>query len=116
VCPEAESFGSSSRKRRAPAHVRSFALPAPPPDPRIFRHAKASRQSERRRNRNDRYHSWAVRVTEPLLTCDAALAETTFHLAGERIPRLAELAARYAGRTSRIHARSGSASCTRNTR
>jgi predicted nucleic acid-binding protein len=73
-------------------------------------------------NRNDRYHSWALgiaeRVTEPLLTCDAVLAETAFHLAdsalvlafvreglvrsafavGEHIPRLAELAARYADR------------------
>ena len=73
-------------------------------------------------NRNDRYHSWALgiaeRVREPLLTCDAVLAETAFHLAnsalvlaflreglvrpafavGEHIPRLAELAARYADR------------------
>ena len=35
-------------------------------------------------NRNDRYHEWAVklaeRVHEPLLTCDAVLAETAFHL------------------------------------
>ena len=35
-------------------------------------------------NRNDRYHSWAVNiaraVTEPLLTCEAVLAETAFHL------------------------------------
>ncbi|MES1240708.1 MAG: PIN domain-containing protein [Acidobacteriota bacterium] len=35
-------------------------------------------------NRNDRYHAWAVRiaraVTEPLLTCEAVLAETAFHL------------------------------------
>jgi predicted nucleic acid-binding protein len=35
-------------------------------------------------NRNDRYHDWAVgvaeRVTEPLLTCEAVLAETAFHL------------------------------------
>lgn len=73
-------------------------------------------------NRRDRYHQWAVelaqRVTEPLLTCEAVLAETAFHLgstvltlafvadglvkptfvAGEHIPRLAELAARYADR------------------
>ena len=31
-------------------------------------------------NRNDRHHDWAVsvagRVTEPLLTCEAVLAET----------------------------------------
>ncbi len=35
-------------------------------------------------NRNDRYHAWAVelaqQVTEPLLTCDAVLAEAAFHL------------------------------------
>jgi hypothetical protein len=35
-------------------------------------------------NRRDQYHSWAVelaaRVTEPLLTCDAVLAEAAFHL------------------------------------
>jgi uncharacterized protein len=35
-------------------------------------------------NRNDKYHDWAVsvagRVTEPLLTCEAVLAETAFHL------------------------------------
>src|SRR5437667_5563559 len=35
-------------------------------------------------NRSDRYHVWAVTVaegvTEPLLTCEAVLAETAFHL------------------------------------
>ena len=35
-------------------------------------------------NRNDRHHTWAVevaqRVTEPLLTCEAVLAEAAFHL------------------------------------
>lgn len=35
-------------------------------------------------NRNDAFHSWAVevaeQVTEPLLTCEAVLAETAFHL------------------------------------
>lgn len=35
-------------------------------------------------NRNDRHHEWAVSVasdvTEPLLTCEAVLAETAFHL------------------------------------
>jgi predicted nucleic acid-binding protein len=35
-------------------------------------------------NRKDRYHQWAVSiardVTEPLLTCEAVLAETAFHL------------------------------------
>jgi predicted nucleic acid-binding protein len=35
-------------------------------------------------NRSDAHHEWAVtlaaRVTEPLLTCEAVLAETTFHL------------------------------------
>ena len=74
-------------------------------------------------NRRDRYHAWALdiaeRVTEPLLTCEAVLAETAFHLAStglvlgfvreglvrpaflsaDHLPRLAELAARYADRT-----------------
>lgn len=35
-------------------------------------------------NRNDQHHDWAVsvavRVTEPLFTCEAVLAETAFHL------------------------------------
>jgi predicted nucleic acid-binding protein len=35
-------------------------------------------------NRNDAFHSWAVevaeQVTEPLLTCEAVLAEAAFHL------------------------------------
>lgn len=35
-------------------------------------------------NRNDIHHTWALnvasRVTEPLLTCEAVLAETAFHL------------------------------------
>ena len=35
-------------------------------------------------NRNDRYHDWAVsvaeQVSEPLLTCEAVVAETAFHL------------------------------------
>ncbi len=35
-------------------------------------------------NANDRYHNWATQVavgiTEPLLTCEAVLAETAFHL------------------------------------
>jgi predicted nucleic acid-binding protein len=35
-------------------------------------------------NRNDAHHDWAVQVaeqlTEPLLTCEAVLAETAFHL------------------------------------
>jgi predicted nucleic acid-binding protein len=35
-------------------------------------------------NANDRHHSWAVQlatdITEPLLTCEAVLAETAFHL------------------------------------
>ena len=35
-------------------------------------------------NRNDRFHDWAVSVaagvTEPLLTCEAVLAESAFHL------------------------------------
>jgi predicted nucleic acid-binding protein len=73
-------------------------------------------------NRNDCHHEWAVgiaeRVTEPLLTCEAVLAETAFHLGSsalvlaflrdglarsalvltEHVSRLAELAARYADR------------------
>ena len=36
------------------------------------------------RNRTDRYHSWAIdlsdRVTEPLLTCESVLSEAAFHL------------------------------------
>jgi predicted nucleic acid-binding protein len=35
-------------------------------------------------NRNDQHHAWAVevarRITEPLLTCEAVLAEAAFHL------------------------------------
>ena len=35
-------------------------------------------------NRNDRYHGWAVAIassmTDPLLTCEAVLAEAAFHL------------------------------------
>ncbi len=35
-------------------------------------------------NRSDRYHDWATRlageISEPLLTCEAVLAETAFHL------------------------------------
>jgi predicted nucleic acid-binding protein len=35
-------------------------------------------------NRTDRYHSWAVEVarsiSEPMLTCEAVLAEAAFHL------------------------------------
>ncbi len=74
-------------------------------------------------NRRDLYHSWALglaeQVTEPLLTCEAVLAETAFHLGNaslvmrfvedglvrpafamiEHFARLAELAARYADRS-----------------
>jgi len=73
-------------------------------------------------NRGDFYHAWAAglagQVTEPLLTCDAVLAETAFHLGdaslvmrfvelglvrpafpmADHIPRLVELAERYADR------------------
>jgi predicted nucleic acid-binding protein len=35
-------------------------------------------------NRKDRFHRWAISIaeqlTEPLLTCEAVLAETAFHL------------------------------------
>ena len=71
---------------------------------------------------NDRHHEWAVhvasRVTEPLLTCEAVLAETAFHLedaaltltmvaeglvmvafsCSDHLPRLAALAKAYADR------------------
>lgn len=40
-------------------------------------------------NRNDRHHDWAVQVaegvTDPLLTCEAVLAETAFHLQDTRL-------------------------------
>lgn len=73
-------------------------------------------------NRNDRHHAWAVAlaetVTEPLLTCEAVLAETAFHLGSvevtlamisdglvvpafdvrEHLAQLADLARRYADR------------------
>ncbi len=73
-------------------------------------------------NRTDRHHDWAVgvaeRVTEPLLTCEAVLAETAFHLGSvslvlamvreglvtlafdcrEHLPQLAALAERYRDR------------------
>lgn len=73
-------------------------------------------------NRNDRHHEWAVGVAEgvrePLLTCEAVLAETSFHLEDARVvlamlqdglirlafdcnahlPHLAALAERYADR------------------
>lgn len=73
-------------------------------------------------NRGDLHHLWAmdiaVRVSAPLLTCDAVLAEAAFHLQSvslvlafvtkglvrpafdiaSNLPRLAELAERYADR------------------
>jgi uncharacterized protein len=73
-------------------------------------------------NRKDTYHDWAVQVasqvSEPLLTCEAVLAETAFHLrnssivlamireglvtvafqAEEHLERLEVLAKRYADR------------------
>ena len=73
-------------------------------------------------NRNDHYHEWAVQVaesvTEPLLTCEAVLAEAAFHLESvsvvlamlreglvalafdcrDHLPQLAVLADRYAAR------------------
>lgn len=73
-------------------------------------------------NRNDAHHGWALdvaqRITEPLLTCEAVLAETAFHLrdsalvlqyveeglvriafsADEHLQRLLELAKRYEDR------------------
>lgn len=74
-------------------------------------------------NRSDRHHDWAVgvaeRVREPLLTCEAVLAEASFHLGSvslvlamvteglvtpafdcrEHLPQLAALAKRYADRS-----------------
>ena len=74
-------------------------------------------------NRNDQYHDWAKRIaeqiTEPLLTCEAVLAETVFHLGnallvlefvstglvrpvfslGDHLARIAELAKRYEDRS-----------------
>jgi uncharacterized protein len=73
-------------------------------------------------NRDDGHHDWAVRlaaqVTEPLLTCEAVLAETAFHLQNsaltmamvtdglvtvaftcqDHLPQLTALAKRYADR------------------
>lgn len=73
-------------------------------------------------NRADQYHTWAVsvaeRVTEPLLTCEAVLAEAAFHLRSvplvlamleealitlafhcrDHLPQLAALAKRFADR------------------
>jgi predicted nucleic acid-binding protein len=73
-------------------------------------------------NRTDQHHTWALRladrVTEPLLTCEAVLAEAAFHLGSsalalafvtqglvrpalvldDHLGRLAELAQRYADR------------------
>jgi uncharacterized protein len=73
-------------------------------------------------NRNDRHHEWALgvaeRVTEPLLTCEAVLAEAAFHLQSasvvlamlregliviafdcrDHVPQLEALAKRYADR------------------
>ena len=73
-------------------------------------------------NRNDRHHDWAVGVaegvTDPLLTCEAVLAETAFHLqdaalvlamigeglialafhCGDHLPQLMALARRYGDR------------------
>lgn len=73
-------------------------------------------------NRGDRHHDWAVgvaeRVSAPLLTCEAVLAETAFHLQSvaltlamireglieiafdcrDHLPQLAALAQRYGDR------------------
>ena len=73
-------------------------------------------------NRKDTHHAWALRlaeqITEPLLTCEAVLAEAAFHLNSstlalafvrdglvrpafamqDHLTRLAELAERYADR------------------
>jgi len=73
-------------------------------------------------NRNDRHHDWAVgvaeRLTEPVLTCEAVLAQASFHLQNvpivlamireglltvafdcrDHLPQLEALAKRYADR------------------
>ena len=73
-------------------------------------------------NRRDTHHEWAVgiaeQIDEPLLTCDAVLAEAAFHLGSaslvlgfvetglveprfainDHLPRLSELAKRYEDR------------------
>jgi len=73
-------------------------------------------------NRKDQFHDWAVgiaeQITGPLLTCEAVLAETAFHLdsctvvlgmirdglvelafdCNEHLPQLEALAKRYANR------------------
>lgn len=73
-------------------------------------------------NRNDQHHDWALgvasQVTEPLLTCEAVLAEAAFHLRSvpvvldmlreglvalafdcrDHLPQLVALADRYADR------------------
>lgn len=73
-------------------------------------------------NRKDRFHDWAValaeQVTEPLLTCEAVMAESSFHLRNtwlvlemiedglirialdinEQLPHLLQLAHRYRDR------------------
>ena len=40
-------------------------------------------------NANDKHHDWALQIavdiTEPLLTCEAVLAETAFHLASTAV-------------------------------
>lgn len=74
-------------------------------------------------SRRDKHHKWALeiagQVSEPLLTCEAVLAEAAFHLGSAdivlsfvrdglvrpafemagQVPRLAELAKRYADRS-----------------
>ena len=73
-------------------------------------------------NRHDRHHAWAIhvagQVSEPLLTCEAVLAEAAFHLSNaqvvlamlgdglvtlafdcdDHLPHLTALAKRYADR------------------
>jgi predicted nucleic acid-binding protein len=74
-------------------------------------------------NRNDRHHAWALeiasRIDRALLTCDAVVAETAFHLentalvlamirdglvaprfvVSDHLARLAEMAKRYSDRS-----------------
>lgn len=88
----AGSFASNSRKLVAWKHVHSCDLRERYRAPSIFHRAMASRGNERGiagtgflvafGNRNDQHHRWAVtlahEVTDPLLTCEAVLAETLF--------------------------------------
>lgn len=127
----AGSYGSSWRRREQWTSRRFFGSQGRFLAPLTCRCAKAFRKSEGDsrhrisgclRNRNDVHHAWALHVsrgvTDPLLTCDAVLAETAFHLGdpllvidlirtglvqpafvlADHTARIAELATRYRDR------------------